>query len=57
VAIEDTSAGLASAKAAGLRCIGVTTTFPASKLQLADAVVQSLDEITPDLVRSLLQAR
>lgn len=54
IAIEDTAAGLASAKAAGLRCIGVTTTFPASKLQLADRIVTSLDEITAPLIRSLL---
>lgn len=54
VAIEDTAAGLASAKAAGLCCIGITTTFPASKLSLADVVVESMDEITADLVRSLV---
>lgn len=54
IAIEDTAAGLASAKAAGLRCIGITTTFPASKLSLADVVVNSMDEITADLVRSLV---
>lgn len=54
VAIEDTAAGLASAKAAGLRCIGVTTTFPASRLQLADRVVEALDDITADLVRALV---
>ena len=55
VAIEDTAAGLASAKAAGLLCIGITTTFPASKLSLADVVVTSMDEITADLVRSLVE--
>jgi HAD superfamily hydrolase (TIGR01509 family) len=54
IAIEDTAAGLASAKAAGLRCIGITTTFPGSKLSLADVVVQSMDEITADLVRSMI---
>jgi beta-phosphoglucomutase len=54
VAIEDTAAGLASAKAAGLRCIGITTTFPASKLSLADVVVESMGEITAGLVRSLV---
>lgn len=54
IAIEDTAAGLASAKAAGLRCIGVTTTFPASELALADAIVHSLDAITIDLVRGLI---
>ncbi len=55
IAIEDTAAGLASAKAAGLRCIGVTTTFPAAKLALADTIVTSLDEVTPELVRSLVE--
>jgi beta-phosphoglucomutase len=54
IAIEDTAAGLASARAAGLRCIGLTTTFPASKLALADVVVERLDEITGALVRSIV---
>lgn len=54
VAIEDTAAGLASAKAAGLRCVGITTTFPATKLSLADVVVHSMDEITAELVRGLV---
>jgi beta-phosphoglucomutase-like phosphatase (HAD superfamily) len=56
IAIEDTAAGLAAAKAAGLRCIGITTTFPAARLALADVVVHSMDEITPDLVRALIVA-
>ena len=56
IVIEDTAAGLAAAKAAGMPCIGVTTTFPRGKLALADAVVESLDEITADLVRSLVFA-
>ncbi|HSL20655.1 MAG TPA: HAD family phosphatase [Vicinamibacterales bacterium] len=54
IAIEDTAAGLASAKAAGLRCIGITTTFRADKLQLADVIVGSLDEVTAELVSSLV---
>ncbi len=54
VAIEDTAAGLASAKAAGLRCIGITTTFPGTKLALADTIVHSMEEITADLVQSLI---
>jgi beta-phosphoglucomutase len=57
VAIEDTSAGLASAKAAGLLCIGVTSTFAASKLSLADLVVSSLDEITIETVRGLVRVQ
>jgi beta-phosphoglucomutase len=55
IAIEDTAAGLAAARAAGLRCIAITTTFPASRLELADVVVDSLDEITVELVRSLVR--
>jgi beta-phosphoglucomutase len=53
-AIEDTAAGLASARAAGLLCIAVTTTFPASKLQVAHRIVGSLDEITVDLLRAIM---
>jgi beta-phosphoglucomutase len=57
VAIEDSQWGLASARAAGLRTIGVTTSHPASALHLADTVVAGLDAITTDLVDSLLGMR
>jgi beta-phosphoglucomutase len=53
VAIEDSVQGLESAKAAGLACIAVTHTYAAETLASADRIVGSLDEITPDLVRSL----
>ncbi|MEO0963658.1 MAG: HAD family phosphatase [Planctomycetota bacterium] len=39
VAIEDTSAGVAAAKGAGLAVLGVTTTGPREALREADAVV------------------
>ncbi|MFZ2448569.1 MAG: HAD family phosphatase [Syntrophobacteraceae bacterium] len=42
VAIEDTPAGIHSARAAGLFVIGVTNSFPASDLRDADHVVASL---------------
>jgi len=42
VAIEDTAAGVASARAAGLSVVGVTTTGPAAKLAEADAVWDTL---------------
>jgi len=42
VAIEDTAAGVASAKAAGLAVVGVTTTGPAAKLAEAHAVWETL---------------
>lgn len=53
VAIEDSHWGIESARAAGLKCIAVTHTYPASQLHLADHVVTSLDELTPALARLL----
>ena len=53
VAIEDSRWGLESARAAGMRTIAVTTTYPPSALTLADAIVASLDEITPDVIDRL----
>jgi HAD superfamily hydrolase (TIGR01509 family) len=43
VAFEDTEAGVASAKAAGLRCVGVLGTHPPERLQAADALVDAID--------------
>jgi len=43
VAFEDTEAGVASAKAAGLRCIAVAGTHPPDRLHLADELVPTLD--------------
>jgi beta-phosphoglucomutase len=51
VAFEDTEAGVASAKAAGLRCIGVLGTLPPERLAAADEVVARIDE---PLMRRLL---
>ncbi len=44
VVIEDAPAGLAAAKAGGMRAIGVTTTHPAAALHDADIVVDTLDD-------------
>jgi HAD superfamily hydrolase (TIGR01509 family) len=44
VVIEDAPAGVAAAKAAGMRAIGVTTSRPAADLGDADLVVDSLAE-------------
>ncbi len=57
VAIEDSHWGLVSARAAGLQTIGITTSYPASALRLAHAIVSSLDEVTPEFVRRLLPVR
>ena len=57
VAIEDSQWGLISARAAGLRTIGVTTSHPAGALAHADVVVGGLDDVTAELVDSLLGLR
>jgi beta-phosphoglucomutase-like phosphatase (HAD superfamily) len=51
VAFEDTEAGIASAKAAGLVCIAVLGTLPPERLAAADELV---DALTPDLMRRIL---
>jgi beta-phosphoglucomutase len=53
VAIEDSRWGIDSAKSAGLRCIGITTSYAAHELGAADAVIRSLDEFTIDLIQGL----
>jgi beta-phosphoglucomutase len=54
VAIEDSRWGLESARAAGLRTIAITHTYPRDELTgEADLVVDRLEEITPDLVRAM----
>jgi beta-phosphoglucomutase len=47
-AIEDTPAGIAAARGAGLRVIAVTNTYPSPHLGEADAVVAALNELAPD---------
>jgi beta-phosphoglucomutase len=54
LAIEDSRWGIESAKAAGLRCVGITSTYPREQLTGADRVIDSLEEFTPDLVRALV---
>jgi len=44
IVIEDAPEGIAAGKAAGMRCIGVTTTRAAESLSQADLVVASLDD-------------
>ena len=53
VAIEDSHWGLASARAAGLRCVGVTNTYPANELPGADLVVSGLDKLTLEILETL----
>jgi beta-phosphoglucomutase len=46
LAIEDTPAGILSAKGAGLCVIGVTNSFPVEQLKGADHIVASLEELS-----------
>ena len=51
VAIEDSRWGLESARAAGLRTIAITHTYPRQTFTgSADAIVDSLAELTPEFV-------
>jgi sugar-phosphatase len=43
--IEDTAAGIKSAKAAGMQAIGLSTTYPAHELREADVVLRSCADI------------
>ncbi|MFO0707993.1 MAG: HAD family phosphatase [Nitrospira sp.] len=47
VVVEDSKAGLLSAKAAGMRVVGLATTYPIDQLQAADLVLPSLVGIDP----------
>jgi len=57
VAIEDSVSGVRSAKAAGMRAIGFTSTFPGDALREADAVIGSMSDgpAILDLVDSLVE--
>jgi len=53
VAIEDSRWGLESARGAGLRCVGVTNSYPADELTGAELVVSSLQALTLDALDRL----
>ncbi len=53
VAIEDSRWGIESAKTAGMKCVGITNTYPASELTTADRVISSLEEFTEELIAGL----
>lgn len=54
VVVEDAVVGVQAAKAAGMRCLAVTTTHPDEKLQQADRVVASLADVSADDFDALL---
>jgi beta-phosphoglucomutase len=54
IAIEDSRWGLESARGAGLRCVGVTTSYGAGELVGADLVVGGLHELTLDALDAVI---
>ena len=54
VAIEDSRWGIASARAAGLRAVGVTSSYDASELSEADLIIGSLAELDVTSLQRLL---
>jgi beta-phosphoglucomutase len=55
VAIEDSHWGLEAARKAGLRCVAVTHTYPASELAAADLIVDRLSELTPAKIEAAMR--
>jgi beta-phosphoglucomutase len=55
VTIEDTSKGIASAKGAGVKVVGVCHSMPVGRLRQADLVVGSSAELTIELLLSLIE--
>jgi beta-phosphoglucomutase len=54
LAIEDTPAGIQSAKGAGLCVVGVTNSFPADQLDGADRIVATLEELSFSTLAQLI---
>jgi beta-phosphoglucomutase len=53
VAIEDSIWGLESARGAGLRCVGVTTSYSADQLVGAELIVEGLQSLTMSALEQL----
>ena len=54
IVVEDAQAGVAAARAAAMRCVGIASTGRTRKeLQDADLVIDSLTELTPEVFRRL----
>ncbi|HVP13710.1 MAG TPA: HAD family phosphatase [Phycisphaerae bacterium] len=54
VVVEDAPAGVEAARRAGMRCVALAGTHPAAALQNADSVIESLDELTSELIMELI---
>jgi beta-phosphoglucomutase len=56
VAVEDSVWGITSARRAGMKVVGVTTSHPRDRLAAADAVVTSFEELSLELFDELVTA-
>jgi len=52
---EDSMPGVAAARAAGMKVVAVTNSYPAEKLSAADRVVESLAGLRPAMLRGLFE--
>ena len=52
--LEDSLAGIRSAKAAGMRVVALATTYPVEKLHEADGTVRSFEGLPPEAMIGLL---
>jgi HAD superfamily hydrolase (TIGR01509 family) len=53
--IEDSKEGILAANRAGMKCLAVTNSYPAGELKSANAVTESLAEVTIPLLESLFK--
>jgi len=51
--IEDSKEGVRGARRAGMKCLAVTNSHPAALLREANAVVNSLEQVTLDFLQKL----
>lgn len=56
VAIEDSRCGIAAAKRAGLRVVGVASSYPASELAGVDLIVSAVADLTLCALQTLVRA-
>ena len=53
--IEDSVGGIRGAKMAGMTCMAVSNSYPSERLQAADKVVASLEEVQPESLQALFK--
>ena len=53
--VEDGTVGVEAARRAGMACLAITTTHPRERLQSADRVVGSLQEVTTEELLALVE--